>query len=56
MIFIVKCVTTRFFIVYTALWWKAWFLLFSRPLKLYLILYSTGTVFFHCCIVYWRLG
>jgi len=25
---------------------KAWFLLFCRPLKLYMILYSTGTVFF----------
>jgi len=25
---------------------KAWFLLFCHPLKLYMILYSTGTVFF----------
>ena len=50
MVFIVKCVTiTLFFITYAALWWKSpWFLLFCHPLKLYMILYSTGTVFFHC--------
>ena len=34
----------------------AWFLLFCHPLKLYKILSSTGTVFFHCCIVTWLLG
>jgi hypothetical protein len=31
-------------------------LLFCHPLKLYIILYSTGTVFFHCSIVSWGLG
>jgi hypothetical protein len=34
---------------------KAWFLLFCHPLKLYLILYSTGTVLFHCCIISLRI-
>jgi len=27
---------------------KAWFLLFCHPLKLYMTLYNTGTVFSHC--------
>jgi len=35
---------------------KAWFLLFSHSFKLYMILYRTGTVFFHCCIFSWGLG
>jgi len=30
---------------------KARFLLFCHPLELYMILYSAGTVFFHCCII-----
>ena len=57
MIFIVKCVA----IVLLSLLMqrfdgKAWFLLFCRPLKLYMILYCTGTVFCHCSIVSWGLG
>ena len=40
----------------SALMGKAWFLLFCHPLKLYMILYSTGTVFFHCLIVFWGLA
>ena len=35
---------------------KSWFLLFCHPLKPYMILYSTGTVFFHCSIISWGLG
>ena len=35
---------------------NAWFLLFWHPLKLYMVLYSTGTVFFHCSIISWGLG
>jgi len=35
---------------------KACFLLFRHPLKLYMILYSTGTVFFHCSLISWGLG
>ena len=52
MILIVKCVK----ITHVFIDGKAWFLLFCHPLKLYVILYSTGTVFFHCCFVSWRLG
>jgi len=29
------------------------FLLFCHPLKLYMILYSARTAFFHCSIVSW---
>jgi hypothetical protein len=32
---------------------KEWFLSFCHPLKLYMILYSTGTVSFYCCIFLW---
>ena len=46
MILIVKCVKITFFID-----GKALFLLFCHGLKLYMILYSTGTVFFHCSFV-----
>jgi hypothetical protein len=52
MIFIVKCVTiTRFSLLMQRFKGKAWFLLFCQPLKLYLILYSTGTVF----LLFYRL-
>ena len=52
MIFIVKyIIITRFFLLMQRFDGKARFLLFCHPLKLYMILYSTGTVFFHCSIV-----
>ena len=57
MIFVVKCVTvTCFFPLLVRCDGKAWFLLFCHPLKLYMILYSTGTVFFHCSNISWGLG
>ena len=57
MIFIVKCVTIpRFLLLMQRFDGKAWFLLFCHPLKLYMILYSTCTVLFHCSIVSWGLG
>jgi len=47
MIFVVQCVTiTHFFIPCQHFDGKARFLLYRHPLKLYMILYSTGTVFF----------
>jgi len=56
MIFMVKCVTIiRFSLILQSFVGKAWFLLFYHPLKLYVKLYSTGTVFFHCCIICWGL-
>ena len=53
MIFIVKCVTvTRFFsLLMQRFEGKVLFLLFCHPLKLYTILYSTGTVLCHCSVV-----
>jgi len=45
-----------FYYLCSALMEKAWFLLFCRPLKLYMILYSTGTEFFRCSIVSSGLG
>ena len=57
-IFIVKCVTITLFLslLIQRFDGKAWFLSFSHPLKLYMILYSTGTVLFDCSIVSWGLG
>jgi len=53
MIFIVKCVTvTRFTLLMLRFKGIASFLLFCHPLQQYLILYSTGTVFFHYYIIY----
>jgi hypothetical protein len=46
MIFIVKCITiTLFSMLMQCFDGRAWFLLFCHPLQLYMILYSTGTVF-----------
>jgi hypothetical protein len=57
MTFVVKCVTVTFFpLLMQYFYGKAWFLLFCHPLKLFMILYSTSTVFFHCSIFCWGLG
>jgi len=56
MIFVVKCVKKHVFsLLVQRLDGKELFLLFCHPLKLYMILYSTGTVFFHCSIISWGL-